>query len=131
MRIHFFYFALVMILLSACATPFSKVKPKKPNSQEIGVEVVEKVPLKETQVEPIQDGGVVTNEPKKHLSKAEAYLKTPEPFSLESHEEDPELLGPQTTLKKPLLEKEEEAKEALDSNTTTLESNSSKRKKQL
>ena len=109
-----------LFLFTACSTPFSSVKPKKNSTKApkgTGVEVVEKVPLQEKSQNEIQDAGVATTTSveKKHLSKVEKYLKTPEPFSLKSNEEDPELLGPQTTLKKPLLkEKEEEAIKELD-----------------
>ena len=44
--------------------------------------------------------------------KKASYFK-PEPFSLKSNEDDPELLGPQTTLKKPLTRAEDNTTESM------------------
>jgi len=46
--------------------------------------------------------------PKKKTTKPKNSVLKPEPFSLESNEEDPELLGPQSTINRPLVRDDEE-----------------------
>ena len=128
--------------LSACSSSL-KPKPKGPNAKNLGVEVVEVLPVGEPEV--IRSVPAVTTtttqrkpkvkKPKIRKPKVakptsttkvpprvvktkpkKTYLK-PEPFSLESGKSDPELLGPQTTLDAP-LSKEETPTEVEESPST-------------
>ena len=104
-----------IVLFSGCSNPFT-LKPKNPKANsKLGVKVVEEVSesdgsLSEEHIRTLEDDQVKVNKPK----ASKPNLK-PEPFSLESNEEDPELLGPQSTLGKPLTRNEETKEE---SNTT-------------
>jgi len=98
MRLKVIALATLTIFLSGCSwtsTPQPK-EPKKPN-----IKVVEEVQ------QPEQDTTVTTVEPTeiKETTKNKYNLK-PEPFSLKSNEDDPELLGPQTTIDRGLKKEE-------------------------
>ncbi len=102
------FVTISIFLISGCSVnPFS-AKPKKPDTNKLGVKVVEEIetdnttPLssvKNSTITPIKKSPIIKHSKK---NKTKPYLK-PEPFSLESDESDPELLGPQTTLDSPLL----------------------------
>ncbi len=101
------YFKVASILflsvfLSGCSM-FSHPKPKKPV-----VKVVEEVDNNVTTVAPKQSVVEDVKKPVNTLSKEEKkYKLKPEPFSLESNENDPELLGPQTTIDRGLNDAQE------------------------
>jgi len=91
--------AVILFLLNGCVSQSRLNAPKK--SVNIGQVVEENstatiIPL---------DANATIQESKKRSRPP--YLK-PEPFSLESNENDPELLGPQTTLSKPLTREDED-----------------------
>ena len=75
------------ILISGCSFN-SMLRPKAP-----------KVENNATQ-QPVEDNTTIITleEPKIVEKKKDKYNLKPEPFSLESNEDDPELLGPQSTL---------------------------------
>ncbi len=114
----YFKVALVvtsLFLMSGCSNPFGP-KPKAPKKN-LGIEVVEEVPAviseSNTTISPVEEAPVI-----KKKKKTKPYLK-PEPFSLESQESDPELLGPQTTLDTPLTRANDDTElENLESNKT-------------
>ena len=116
---------LLSLLITACSNPFSPSPKKQDNTQNLGVEVVEEVeatPAKKTtpaRVAPALSSTkkvkTTTKQVKKKVSKKiskvkkkkeDKYSLKPEPFSIESNQDDPELLGPQTTLDTPLSKKE-------------------------
>jgi len=86
------------IFISGCSWT-STPKPSTPKKPDI--KVVQEVPAE-------QNTTVTTVEPTeiKETTKNRYNLK-PEPFSLESNEDDPELLGPQTTIDRGLKKEEE------------------------
>jgi len=92
-------FAILSLFLSGCAIT-SAPEPKKPD-----VKVVEEVDnaseLNTTDTVTTIDE-VPVEESKKEPTEEKKYKLKPEPFSLNSDEEDPELLGPQTTLHRDL-----------------------------
>jgi hypothetical protein len=117
-----------ILAFNACSNSLN-TKPKAPsvNSKNLGIQVVEQIE-EEYPISTVENEREVVKQTttpkrkkvKKHKTKTyiptptktkkkkktpkaykEDYLK-PEPFSLESDENDPELLGPQTTLDKPL-----------------------------
>ena len=75
------------VFLSGCSM-FSDPKPKKPD-----VKVVEEVENNVT-----VESNTSTYDVQPHRTVEEKYKLKPEPFSLKSNENDPELLGPQTTI---------------------------------
>ena len=87
-----------IFLLSGCVSQTQLNAPKK------GVNVGEAVEEGSTTIIPLDENATIHESKRK---KRPSYLK-PEPFSLESNEDDPELLGPQTTLSTPLTREEEE-----------------------
>ncbi len=113
-------FVIVSVLFTGCSFSFSP-KPKKPDLKPVkNVQSVKIVDNNETvnAVNAESNITVVQNTPIKEtpVRKAAPALK-PEPFSLESNEQDPELLGPQSTLKGGLLNKiENEESPAGDEN---------------
>ncbi len=99
-------------IASGCSTFFSEAKPE-PKQKKLPVKVVETIETKPPVVNTIGEAPIVesTQSSKK---KVEPILK-PEPFSVESGEEDPEVLGGQGTLKEKL--KKLKSKKS-DSNST-------------
>jgi len=106
-------FATLALFLSGCATTPAP-EPKKPDVKV--VEEVENTPteVKATVVEnstetvtTIEEAPV--KESKKEPAQEKKYKLKPEPFSLGSDEEDPELLGPQTTLDRDLTSDDSES----------------------
>ena len=107
--------AILAIFVTGCSNPFSSVKPKEP-SKKLPVKVVESIePQKIYTPTPqqsitIEDDTIKTKDySKKTKSKPKSKSKSkskskfkPEPFSVESNQEDPELLGGQGTLKSKL-----------------------------
>ena len=88
----------------------------EPTKAEIGTEVGTSAPEANSTVIPL-DASVQVEE-RKPSKKTPPHLK-PEPFSLESDESDPELLGPQTTLSEPLLrDRDSVTNEEADQNST-------------
>jgi hypothetical protein len=67
--------------------------------------------------QPIEDNTTIIpiEKPKKVLKKRDKYNLKPEPFSLESNENDPELLGPQSTLGGLSKAEEEDSKKSIKS----------------
>ena len=132
--------ASMIVLFSGCSNPLGP-KPSNPNAnKKLGVEVVEEVSpnesttsttrrstVKRESVKSVKKDSVKKDSDKKSKTRGKKTTKTrkskkptktklkPEPFSLESNEEDPELLGPQSTIDNPLSRDEERSKE---SNTT-------------
>jgi len=89
------------VFISGCSM-FNKPKPKNPN-----VIVVEEIDMTKEASSAIEEpGGVIDDTSAKSKAESKYHLK-PEPFSLESNENDPELLGPQSTVKTKLLKQEE------------------------
>ena len=85
--------AVAGIFLSGC-TPISKPEPKKPEVKVVELvenNVANEVPANAVEVKEKAKVPERTKEEKKYKLK-------PEPFSLESNEDDPELLGPQSTI---------------------------------
>ena len=80
---------LLSLFLSGCSM-FSDPKPKKPD-----VKVVEEI---ENNVTADSNASVAVESSKPARTVEEKYKLKPEPFSLKSNEDDPELLGPQTTI---------------------------------
>jgi PBP1b-binding outer membrane lipoprotein LpoB len=95
---------IASILISGCSNPFSSAKPKKPKKKP-PVEVIEEVEETNNNIQ-VADAAVVNDKP----SKPKEVVIKPEPFSIESDEEDPELLGPQSMMKDKLkqIDKKEE-----------------------
>ena len=99
--------AILAIFVTGCSNPFSSVKPKEP-SKKLPVKVVESIepqkiytPTSQQSIT-IEDDTIKTKDySKKTKSKPKSKFK-PEPFSVESNQEDPELLGGQGTLKSKL-----------------------------
>jgi len=126
-------FVVSAILMSGCGSFFKTAKPKakevvkNPN----GVEVVEEVDANSNKNKVVEASAVTTEsyeqQTKKKTQPKKVVLK-PEPFSIESDEEDPELLGPQSTIKDKIKQKEQEAVELKEetSSTTTKEIDSKK-----
>jgi len=88
------------IVISGCSFT-SMLKPKAPK-------------VENNVTKPIDDNStIIPLDNSKVVEKSNKYNLKPEPFSLESNEDDPELLGPQTTLEGGLskLEKEEDTQE--------------------
>jgi len=110
----------VVVLLSAfiasgCSTFFSEAKPK-PQKKKLPVKVVETIEQQPAVVNTVVEAPVVetTETTKKAKKKANPALK-PEPFSVDSGQEDPEVLGGQGTLKEKL---EKLRSKSSDSNST-------------
>ena len=95
--------AFTLILLSGCVSQKELNTPKK---EQPVVEVVEETT---TTITPLKEKATVKES---KGSKRAPHLK-PEPFSLESNEDDPELLGPQTTLSNPLTKEEDNSTESI------------------
>jgi len=119
--------ASTIVLFSGCSNPFGP-KPSNPKAnKKLGVEVVEEVSANEStttttrsvkreSVKKVKSSSSKKSSPKtRKVKKPTKTELKPEPFSLESNEEDPELLGPQSTIDKPLSRDEESLEE---SNTT-------------
>lgn len=98
--------AVITLLISGCVN-VNKLKPNNSSGANLGQEAVEQ----NSTVIPLDATATVKKSKRPKLPK---YLK-PEPFSLESDESDPELLGPQTTLEEPLVRQTRKA-ESLDNN---------------
>jgi len=113
----------VIVLFTGCSNPLGP-KPSKPETSasaesKLGVRVVEEVNETSSSVNKERVKKVKNSTVKEHKTKSSTKTKAkpvlkPEPFSLESNEEDPELLGPQSTLGNPLARDEERE----ESNTT-------------
>jgi len=88
------YFVLAFIF-SGCSNFFSLNPPKPVKEKNVTQEF-------NTTIIPIEEN---------NITEKNRYNLKPEPFSLKSNEQDPELLGPQTTLDRDLLKKEIENKE--------------------
>jgi len=91
--------SLIAFIISGCSTT-KPVKLKEPiyeNNLTISYEKPQIIVLGEEEVV----------KPKKKKN----YNLKPEPFSLESNEDDPELLGPQSTLDNPLVREDENIEE--------------------
>jgi len=84
--------SFLALFLSGCSF-FSKPKPKP---KQPDIKVVETVDNNTTNVQP--NKVMVEESP----AVEKKYKLKPEPFSLNSNEQDPELLGPQTTLNREL-----------------------------
>ena len=83
----------VSLFFSGCSLFSSPNPPKKPD-----VKVVEEINAT------IEDNNITDyTEPR---TVEEKYNLKPEPFSLKSNEDDPELLGPQTTIDRGLVKKD-------------------------
>ncbi len=94
---------IVSLFLSGCSL-FSKPKPpKKPE-----IEVVEEINAT------IENNSVKSTGYSKPKRVKEKYNLKPEPFSLKSNEEDPELLGPQTTIDRGLVKKDKPKSEEIE-----------------
>ena len=95
-------FAILALFLSGCAMTAAP-EPKKVDVKEVDNTQVE---LNATTVSDVTDTITTIDEAPVKVSEKETtekkYKLKPEPFSLNSDEEDPELLGPQTTLKRDL-----------------------------
>ena len=110
----------VVILLSAfiasgCSSFFSEAKPKQQNKK-LPVKVVETIEQQPAVVNTIGEAPVVeTTETTKKVKKKTNPVFKPEPFSVESGQEDPEVLGGQGTLKEKL---EKLRSKSNDSNST-------------
>ena len=91
---------LLSLFLSGCSM-FSDPKPKKPE-----VKVVEDI---ENNVTVDSDTHVAVKSSNPVRTVEEKYKLKPEPFSLKSNEDDPELLGPQTTIDRGLNRVDEPA----------------------
>ncbi len=107
-----------LFIASGCSTFFSETKPK-PKKKKLPVKVVETIEQQPAVVNTVGEAPVVettetTKKTKKTKNKANPALK-PEPFSVDSGQEDPEVLGGQGTLKEK-LEKLKSKKS--DSNST-------------
>ena len=89
---------VTLFILSGCVSQTQLNAPQK--GVNVGVEVEES----STTIIPLDKNATIHESKRK---KRPSYLK-PEPFSLESNENDPELLGPQTTLSTPLTREEKE-----------------------
>ena len=85
----------VSLFFTGCSLFSSPKPPKKPE-----VKVVEEINAT------VEDSNI-TEVPEDRSSLEAKYNLKPEPFSLASNEDDPELLGPQTTIDRGLLKKEE------------------------
>jgi len=88
--------SLLSLIVSGCSiTGNPKPNDGKPDVNATQVEVVEEI---------VEDAKpvVATITEDKVIVKSNKYNLKPEPYSLESNEDDPELLGPQTTLDKSL-----------------------------
>jgi len=105
---------IVTLIFSGCSTT-NKPTPKAPTNEQNITQIV------------VEDNSTVIsidNTPPKKVRKKrvtkDKYNLKPEPFSLESNEDDPELLGPQTTLDRGLEREEvEEVEEVTSEDTTT------------
>jgi hypothetical protein len=122
----YFKVALIIsgiLLFSGCSNPFSSAKPKNPkaNSKNLGVKVVEEVSASDTkeQITTLKEDSVKESSHRPPKPKKIKHKLKPEPFSLESKEEDPELLGPQTTLNTPLARNDEDKEEEKSENNST------------
>jgi len=100
------------LFISGCVSQ-NQLEPTK-GKAEIGTEVGTSAPEANSTVIPL-DASVQVEETKPS-KKTPPHLK-PEPFSLESDESDPELLGPQTTLSEPLL-RDSVTNEEVEQNST-------------
>lgn len=93
----------IALLFTGCSFT-SNPKPPKAIEHNSSVQVVEEINVTQ------ENNAVVVEEKPKKIKKNKYNLK-PEPFSLESNENDPELLGPQTTIDSGLVKKEESSKD--------------------
>ncbi len=91
---------LAVVIATGCVSQKELNAPKKEKTQvaEPVVEVFDESNAASTTIMPLEENATIKVSKR---SKRASHLK-PEPFSLESNEHDPELLGPQTTLTKPL-----------------------------
>ncbi len=101
MQVKFFAFVILAFFVTGCSNTFGP-EPEKPKNKDIKVveKIEEESKKNETVVATVEDAPV-----KESKAAAKNPALKPEPFSLESNEEDPELLGPQSTLKGGLLNK--------------------------
>ena len=95
-----------VLLFTGCSFT-SKPKPPKVPEHNNSVQVVEEINVTQ------ESQAVVVNE-KPKVPKKDKYNLKPEPFSLKSNENDPELLGPQTTIDSGLVKKEEKSEDLND-----------------
>ena len=93
--------AFLGVFLSGCSAT-AKPEPKKQN-----IKVVEEIDNSPTTISPVQTDVVKKKVKAAPSKKEQKYKLKPEPFSLESNEDDPELLGPQTTIDRGLSNKED------------------------
>jgi len=96
-KIYFIVF-LSIFLMSGCGNFFEFSKPKKPQKK-LPVKVVEVIEENPTTVNTVGQSPIIETNEKTKVKKPA--LK-PEPFSVESGEEDPEVLGGQGILKEKL-----------------------------
>ena len=90
---------LTAMIVTGCVSQKELDTPKKEKSKvEPVVEILEESNATATTIIPLEENATIQESKR---AKRAPHLK-PEPFSLESNEDDPELLGPQTTLTKPL-----------------------------
>ena len=95
--------SLIAFIISGCSTT-KPVKPKEPIKEPI-YENNLTISYEKPQIIVLGEEEVVKPKKKKN------YNLKPEPFSLESNEDDPELLGPQSTLDNPLVREDENIEE--------------------
>ena len=117
MNIKVFILAIFSFLVSGCVATSSPAPDNKPKDNNVTVvESIEATPAVEqakTIVTPIEESKVVTKDNK--------YGLKPEPFSLDSQEQDPELLGPQSTLDRTLDKSDAMGKKAKKKDSTKKE----------
>ena len=97
--------AFLGIFLSGCSAT-AKPEPKKQN-----IKVVEEIDNSPTTISPVPTAVIEEKDNTVTSKKEQKYKLKPEPFSLESNEDDPELLGPQTTIDRGLGNKEDSTEE--------------------
>ncbi len=101
---------LTAMIVTGCVSQKELDTPKKEKSKaEPVVEILEESNAAATTIIPLEEKA--TKQKSKRAKRA-PHLK-PEPFSLESNEDDPELLGPQTTLTKPLSRADRNSSESM------------------
>ncbi len=98
MRYKILSMIILGLLFSACSNKNAPT-PKKDLTKDKNITVVTQIEDTTPIITPIEHTKIVEK-------KRDKYNFKPEPFSLESNENDPELLGPQTTLSNKLKEQE-------------------------
>lgn len=116
--------AFLGIFLSGCSAT-SKPEPKKPE-----VKVVEVIENNVTTITPDPVVEQVRKPVRKKTTQEKKYKLKPEPFSLESNEADPELLGPQTTIDRGLSDTQEPSGADIEKHTDDKKSPAKDEKKE-